>query len=75
MLGVETLNFESKNEFALLWKNTLKKEIAGKSALEGRGILSNHPEIDEVIKIEIVPFWVKKIPRVLDKIKLEMELK
>ena len=70
--GVETLDLKAQNQFAQKWQQNLKKEIAGKTLISVRGILTNHPEIDEVHKIHLRPFWSNTIPRLLNQIELEV---
>ena len=73
LAGVETLDFEAENPYAKEWQQSLKKEILGITVSEARGILLNRPEIEKIIKLEISPWWVKKIPLLLDQIRLEVE--
>ncbi len=70
--GVETIDFEAENQFAREWQQNVKKEIMGKSADQARGILLNHPEIEEVLNFKISPFWKNSIPLLFDQIKLKV---
>lgn len=70
--GVETFDFEESNDIAESWTQKLKQEIIGKHKNQVRGILVNHPEIEEVISLKIKPFWSKKLPRLLDQIELQI---
>ena len=72
ILGVETLDFEGATEFAQDWQKNVKKDIVGETKQEVNRILSNYPEIEEVIDTEIAPFWSDNIPFVLDRIKLQV---
>ncbi len=70
--GVETLDFEADNQFAKEWQQSIKKEILGLSVESARGILLNHPEIEEIIKLEIRPFWLQQLPVIFDQIELDI---
>lgn len=70
--GVETLDFEADNQFAQEWQQSIKKEILGLSVESARGILLNHPEIEEIVKLEIRPFWLQQLPVIFDQIKLDI---
>ncbi len=72
LMGIETLDLKAKSDFAIKWQNNLKKEIAGKSQNEANSILINHPEIKEVLNIKTKPFWVKKIPSILNQINFKI---
>lgn len=71
--GIETLNLEADNEFALKWRQNLKKEIAGREERDAKGILLNHPEIEAVLDIDMSPFWNKNIPQILEQIELRIK--
>ena len=49
--------------------SALKSNLKGNSLLETKLFLENQPEITKA-KIELWPFWVKKVPEDLDKINL-----
>jgi hypothetical protein len=70
--GVETLDFEADNEFARDWQQSIKREIIGLSVDSARGILLNHPEIEEIVKFEIRPFWLQQLPVIVDQIDLDI---
>ena len=72
MFGTETLDFNSNRGFAKVWQKNLKKEIAGKPALEIKGILTNYPEIENILDIKIHPFWSETLPRIYDQITLKI---
>lgn len=72
LTGVETLDFEADNEFAVTWQQGIKKEIIGLSLDSARGLLLNHPEIEEIVKLEIRPFWLHQLPVIVDQIKLDI---
>ncbi len=72
MIGVETLDLSSKEQKAVLWREELKKEIAGKAKRDALGILTNKPEIENVVKIKISPFWQKTFPRIFNQINFEI---
>lgn len=73
LLGMETLNFEAKNELAQRWYRDLKKEIAGKDLSQVRNILVNHPEIEQVLGIKVSPFWAKSLPVIFEQIDLKIK--
>ena len=73
MIGVETLDFEAKNEFALSWQQKIKNEILGKNVDQARGILINHPEIESIVEFKLSPFWIQNVPRLLDQIKMKID--
>lgn len=71
--GVETIDFEADNQFAREWQQEIKKEIIGLSVDSARGLLLNHPEIEEIVKLEIQPFWLQQLPVIVDQIKLDIK--
>jgi len=72
LTGVETLDFDADNQFAREWQQGIKKEIIGRSVESTRGLLLNHPEIEEIVKLEISPFWLQQLPSLLDQIDLDI---
>lgn len=70
LTGVETLDFDAENQFARDWQLGIKREIIGRSVDSARGLLLNHPEIEEIVKLEIRPFWLQKLPMIVDQIDL-----
>ncbi len=72
MKGVETLDINSESVSAQEWRDKLKKEIAGKTAIEVRGILTNYPEIENVLDIKLSPFWAESLPSIFDRIEFEI---
>ncbi len=73
MIGIETLDINSKTKKAFLWRENLKKEITGKETKEVLSILANKPEIEGVLEIKISPFWQKTLPRIFNQIKFEIQ--
>ena len=73
LMGVDTLDMQANNEFAKEWQESLKKEIKDKSLNQARSILVNRNEIEEVISLNISPFWIKTIPHFLDQIDFEVK--
>jgi len=73
MIGVEVLDIKSKAAKAFLWRENLKKEIAGKDEKEVLGVLTNRPEIESVLEMRISPFWQKTLPRIFNQIKFEIQ--
>ncbi len=71
--GIEALNLKAKNDFVNTWQAKLKKEIAGKVEVEAKSILVNHPEIDEVLKVKISPFWNDNIPSIFEQIEFKIQ--
>ncbi len=72
MLGVETLDFNAPSPFAHEWREKLKKEIAGKGPLEAQRVLTNYPEIEDIVNMEIAPLWAENLPKLYDQIQLEV---
>jgi len=72
IVGVETIDFEANNVFANTWQESIKREVTGKDLVQARGILVNHPEVEEVVALKISPFWNKVIPTILDRIDLKI---
>jgi len=70
--GVETLDFEANNLYAQDWQDAIKREVIGKDMTQARGILINHPEVEEVLSLKITPFWNKYVPSILDQIDLQI---
>ncbi len=73
MKGVETLDINSDAVSAQEWREKLKKEIAGKEATQVCGILTNYPEIENVIDIKISPFWAEHLPSLFDSIEFKIK--
>jgi len=72
-VGVETIDFEADNAFAQDWQDAIKREVAGKDLDQARGILVNHPEVEEVVSLTITPFWNKFVPGILDQVDLRIK--
>lgn len=51
----------------------LKEGLRGKTALESKTLLENTPEISKV-EVKLWPFWVRKIPDDLEKIKIDLSV-
>lgn len=69
------LSFKAKISGKIIWKvnkEQLQKEIAGKSENEVKEILMRHSEIDKA-QVIFWPFWVKSVPKNLDKVKIAVE--
>lgn len=73
IIGVETIDFEADNAFAQDWQESIKREVAGKDLNQARGILVNHPEVEEVVSLTITPFWNKVVPGILDQVDLKIK--
>ena len=73
IIGVETIDFEADNAFAQDWQDAIKREVAGKDLNQARGILVNHPEVEEVVSLTIMPFWNKFVPGILDQVDLKIK--
>jgi hypothetical protein len=52
---------------------SLKKGLLGKSLTETEIFLENQPQITKA-QVKLWPFWVKKVPESIDKIKIELNL-
>lgn len=68
------LNFKAKVIERLIWKvetENLKRLIAGKEESEIKEIFNGRPEIEKA-RVLFWPFWVKKVPANLDKIKISL---
>lgn len=63
-----SLNLEVKVYFGID-EMFLKQGLAGKSLAESQLLLQNQPEI-KIVKIRFFPFWLKKVPENLEKIKI-----
>jgi hypothetical protein len=72
MQGVETLDIHSDNVSAREWREKLRQDISGKSVMEVRGILTNYPEIENVVDIKVSPFWAESLPNIFDQIEFEI---
>lgn len=73
LVGVETIDFDADNIFAKKWREEIKREVSGRDLSQARGILVNHPEVDEVLSLNLSPFWNKVIPTILDQIDLKIK--
>jgi len=67
--GILTNHFESRIVYEINVSD-LQKKVAGKSRDEISEILLSRPEIEDV-NVEFTPFWVKKAPRLVERIKIE----
>jgi|GEM_PF-1017354 hypothetical protein len=73
MKGVEMLDIHSNSISAREWREKLRKEVAGKTIQEVRGILTNYPEIENVLDIKVSPFWAQNLPTIFDRIEFEIQ--
>ena len=73
MQGVETLDIDSDSISAREWREKLKKEIAGRSTKDVRGILTNYPEIENVLDMKISPFWAESLPSIFNRIEFKIK--
>lgn len=72
--GQANLNLIALAEiYSPLDETLLKKGIAAKSKKAAKILLESHPEIKEV-EIKLWPFWLKEIPRNLEKIRIRIVL-
>lgn len=71
--GVQILDILADNTFAAAWREEIKREIAGKTIDEVRGLLTNHPEIEDVLTLRVQPFWAQSIPSILDQIEFRIQ--
>jgi len=67
-----SLEFSAKIYSDINFKD-LKKELRGKSEDRVKTILAKKPEISKA-EVKFWPFWVKKIPENIEKIKIELNL-
>lgn len=67
-----SLNLEAKI-YSEIAETSLKQGLAGKSLAEAQLLLQNQPEI-KLTKVKLWPFWVKKVPQELEKIKLKIHI-
>ena len=51
----------------------LKEGLKGKTAMESKVLLENAPEVSRV-EVKLWPFWVRKIPDDLEKIKIDLSV-
>lgn len=73
-LGKITLSLEvSLKTYPILDVIYLKKGLAGKSLTEARTFLLHHPEFLKV-QIDVLPFWVKKVPENINQIEIHYPL-
>ena len=72
IFGIESINLDYEESTKNIWYVELKKKIAGKNISEARSILLNHPEIESIKKMKLSPFWQKNLPKIYDKIKMEI---
>lgn len=73
MQGVEMLDIDSDTQEAQAWRESIKKEIAGKSLQQARSILTNYPEIEHILDIRISPFWVEDLPDIFNQIDFRIQ--
>jgi len=72
--GKVTLDLEFSGKiYSDIDKIDLKRNLKGKKLLEVEALLERVPGISEV-KISSWPFWIKKIPRNLDRVEIRLKL-
>ena len=69
---VLSLNLEAKI-YSAIDETLLKQGLSGKSLTETQFFLQNQPEINQA-KVKLWPFWVKRVPEELEKIKLKISI-
>lgn len=67
-LATEQFSVDSNNPSFQQWIQKIKEGITNKSKDEIKPILANNQEIEEVVSIEIKPFWATKTPLSPDQI-------
>lgn len=67
-----SLNLEAKI-YSAVDEISLKQGLAGKRLTEAQFSLQNQPEIKRV-KVNLWPFWVKKVPKKIEKIKFKISI-
>ena len=72
-IGVKSLDFSVNTRDSLEWRENLKKQIAGKTEMQARSILINIPEIEQILDINISPFWSNKIPKIFNRITFDVD--
>jgi len=65
-----SLNFSAKI-YSEIDLNSLKKGLAGKSLAETKTFLENQPDILRT-EVRISPFWIRNVPKGLEKIEIEI---
>lgn len=73
MKGIEMFDFHESSIMSQEWFHQIKSEIAGKSKEEVYSILNNFPEIENVTRVYVAPFWSSKIPVLFDQIEFVVE--
>jgi len=71
--GIETLDLNPRYEWAAQWFENLKKQIVDRPVSEVRGLLANDPEIEEVLDIDVSPFWGNRLPRMWERIEFKLQ--
>jgi hypothetical protein len=73
LAGVEALSLESSHPDTQKWKQDLQKEVAGKNRKQAQNLLTNHPDIENVIDLKISPFWSDTLPRIFEQIEFKIQ--
>lgn len=71
--GVESVDFDSEKLEAILWRQNLTEQIAGKTEEETRSLLINYPDIENILDITLSPFWHKTMPKDASQLNLKIE--
>lgn len=73
-VGKIILNLEMESEiYSKIDENDLKEGLAGKKSAEAQTSLEGQPLITRA-QVELWPFWLRRIPDNIDKIKIELRL-
>jgi len=73
-LGKITLSLSSETKiYSPLDEVSLKKVLRGKSLAETQIFLENQPQITKAM-VKFWPFWIKKVPENIEKIKIKLNL-
>ena len=71
ILGIEEFIIDSSSPAGVRFGTKVKEKILGLSIKEAENLIGNFSEVD-VVKINTWPFWVKKIPRVPEGLKIKL---
>lgn len=71
-IGIEQLDTDKNNKGVQKWEQNILQPLLGLSKEEVQSRLLNDPEIENIVSINIRPFWQKNIPNRIEQVHLKV---